>query len=121
MRANLASEQQKIISELRFKSESEQRLNKVVYDKLLGTKVKYGQTIQLCHIKSKKFITVSSAAVLDMNLGQVHVVLAAGSAQSHLTVLPRFKLRNKGDMVQLSDKVSNATWIRFIEIVDLFE
>ncbi|OQR81274.1 ryanodine-inositol 1,4,5-triphosphate receptor Ca2 channel (RIR-CaC) family protein [Achlya hypogyna] len=52
-------------SDLKFKSDSEQRLNTNVYQKLHGTRVKYGQTIQLRHIKSGKYVSFCDANERD--------------------------------------------------------
>ncbi|KDO32192.1 hypothetical protein SPRG_03409 [Saprolegnia parasitica CBS 223.65] len=88
-------------SDLKFKSESELRLNANVYDKLHGTRVKYGQTVQLRHIKTGKYIAMQPTRDKET----LEVVLSDGAAACHLTLLPRFKLRKTGEPVQLMDQI----------------
>ncbi|ETV92580.1 hypothetical protein H310_13238 [Aphanomyces invadans] len=90
-------------SDLKFKSESELRLNINIYQKLHGTKVKYGQVIQLRHIKSGLFVSTSLASRTSADSVEVHV--APGSSLSHFTLMPRFKLRKTGEPVQMIDQV----------------
>ena len=105
-----------VMAELRLKCDAENRLNQVMRDKLWGTRVKYGEVVQLRHIKSKKYITVDTTAVVSSNSFKIfntstssgHVVqvqLTRGCARAHFHVLPRFKLRQTGDDICLSDKL----------------
>ncbi|OQR94800.1 ryanodine-inositol 1,4,5-triphosphate receptor Ca2 channel (RIR-CaC) family protein [Thraustotheca clavata] len=89
------------MSDLKFKSESEQRLNMNIYQKLHGTRVKYGQTIQLRHIKSGKYISAMPTRDKD----NMDIVSSEGNASCHFVLLPRFKLRKAGEPVQLMDQV----------------
>ncbi|GMF10639.1 unnamed protein product [Phytophthora lilii] len=54
---------QHTLENLRFKSEAETRLNAMMYKKLRGTQVIYGQTIQLRHIKSGKYVTLDPSPI----------------------------------------------------------
>ncbi|KAG7400695.1 hypothetical protein PHYBOEH_004742 [Phytophthora boehmeriae] len=55
------SKKQHTIDNLRFKSEAEGRLNAMMYKKLKGRQVIYGQTIQLRHKKSGKYLSLDSS------------------------------------------------------------
>ncbi|RHZ20178.1 hypothetical protein DYB37_005507 [Aphanomyces astaci] len=68
------------LSEMRFKSESEKRLNATAYSHSHGKHVNYGQ-----------------------------ICLTSGSSASHFVLLPRFKLRRKGEPVQIQDQIMLAT------------
>ncbi|KAF0720285.1 Aste57867_429 [Aphanomyces stellatus] len=95
------------LAEMRFKSESEKRLNYTAYTKSHGKHVNYGQVIQLRHIKSGKFLSAKSSS--SDAADSVDVCLAAGSIASHFVLLPRFKLRRKGEPVQMQDQIVIAT------------
>ncbi|RHY21626.1 hypothetical protein DYB32_009759, partial [Aphanomyces invadans] len=71
------------LSEMRFKSESEKRLNAAAYTKSHGKHVDYGQVLA--------------------------IGLAPGLPAAHFVLLPRFKLRRKGEPVQIQDQIVLAT------------
>ncbi|KAL3669647.1 hypothetical protein V7S43_005031 [Phytophthora oleae] len=54
---------QHTVDNLRFKSEAETRLNAMMYKKLKGTQVIYGQTIQLRHMKSGKYVSLDPSPI----------------------------------------------------------
>ncbi|KAH9104987.1 hypothetical protein AeMF1_019067 [Aphanomyces euteiches] len=95
------------LSEMRFKSESEKRVNATAYSKSHGKHVNYGQVIQLRHIKSGKFLSTKPAS--NETTDSFDICLSEGSSASHFVLLPRFKLRRKGEPVQLQDQIVIAT------------
>ncbi|ETM50437.1 hypothetical protein L914_05509 [Phytophthora nicotianae] len=96
---------QHTVDNLRFKSEAETRLNAMMYKKLKGTQVIYGQTIQLRHTKSGKYVSLDPSPIPFRGSEYAPVFLDAGGPSSHFNVLPRFKLRSKGAPVQLTDQM----------------
>ncbi|KAG7386160.1 hypothetical protein PHYPSEUDO_000592 [Phytophthora pseudosyringae] len=96
---------QHTLDNLRFKSEAETRLNAMMYKKLKGTQVIYGQTIQLRHMKSGKYVSLDHSPIPFRGSEYSPVFLDAGGPSSHFNVLPRFKLRSKGAPVQLTDQM----------------
>ncbi|OQS01713.1 ryanodine-inositol 1,4,5-triphosphate receptor Ca2 channel (RIR-CaC) family protein [Achlya hypogyna] len=89
-------------SELKFKSESEQRLNANSYTKLLGKRVTYGQTIQLRHVKSAKFMCGREGVTPSIDAAEIH--LGHGSSDAHFALFPRYKLRKFGEPVHRLDQ-----------------
>ncbi|KAE9338584.1 hypothetical protein PF008_g11993 [Phytophthora fragariae] len=96
---------QHTLDNLRFKSEAETRLNAMMYKKLKGTQVIYGQTIQLRHTKSGKYVSLDPSPISFRGSEYAPVFLDSGGPSSHFSVLPRFKLRSKGAPVQLTDQM----------------
>ncbi|KAG3090198.1 hypothetical protein PC121_g4152 [Phytophthora cactorum] len=96
---------QHTLDNLRFKSEAETRLNAMMYKKLKGTQVIYGQTIQLRHMKTGKYVSLDPSPIPFRGSEYAPVFLDAGGPSSHFNVLPRFKLRSKGAPVQLTDQM----------------
>ncbi|KAK1936699.1 Inositol 1 [Phytophthora citrophthora] len=93
------------VDNLRFKSEAETRLNAMMYKKLKGTQVIYGQAIQLRHMKSGKYVSLDPSPISFRGSEYAPVFLDVGGPSSHFNVLPRFKLRSKGAPVQLTDQM----------------
>ncbi|KAG3254585.1 hypothetical protein PI124_g849 [Phytophthora idaei] len=96
---------QHTLDNLRFKSEAETRLNAMMYKKLKGTQVIYGQTIQLRHMKTGNYVSLDPSPIPFRGSEYAPVFLDAGGPSSHFNVLPRFKLRSKGAPVQLTDQM----------------
>ncbi|KAG1695628.1 hypothetical protein DVH05_019367 [Phytophthora capsici] len=99
------SSKEHTVDNLRFKSEAETRLNAMMYKKLKGTQVIYGQAIQLRHMKSGKYVSLDPSPIPFRGSEYAPVFLDAGGPSSHFSVLPRFKLRSKGAPVQLTDQM----------------
>ncbi|KAL4140521.1 hypothetical protein PRNP1_014803 [Phytophthora ramorum] len=93
------------LDNLQFKSEAETRLNAMMYKKLKGTQVIYGQTIQLRHMKSGKYVSLDPSPIPFRGSEYAPVFLDNGGPSCHFNILPRFKLRSKGAPVQLTDQM----------------
>ncbi|OQS07403.1 ryanodine-inositol 1,4,5-triphosphate receptor Ca2 channel (RIR-CaC) family protein [Thraustotheca clavata] len=91
-----------VFNEMKFKSESEQRLNATTYEKLLGKRITYGQTIQLRHIKSGKFLCIHERS--SSTPDSADILLDKASPDAYFVILPRFKLRKSGQPILLTDQ-----------------
>lgn len=74
--------------------------------KAIGNEVKYGEQIQLRHQKSGKYVCVNTTQTATTERENLVVVLdSAGSALSWLTVMPRLKIDQEGDVVRNASDV----------------
>ena len=74
--------------------------------KNIGESVRYGDQIQLKHVKSNKYISVTTTQTAETERENLVVVLnTAGSALSWLTVMPRLKIDQEGDVVRNASDV----------------
>lgn len=72
----------------------------------LGDAVIYGQTIQLMHNHSRKFVRVSSTSTSKIEPSNMKVDLHEHSVRnSWFRIMPRYKVRAEGDNVRLGDQV----------------
>ena len=73
--------------------------------------MRYGQVLQLRHKKSGKFLTVAPRAVAQIEKDTLRCFLPTGagakpgSSYSWFTVLPRYRMRQRGDLVECNDQV----------------
>ena len=80
--------------------ENEGILNKSVMKSKTGNIVCFGDTIQLLHVKSNKFVTVKPADLARDERENMKVTLSYdGSIMSWLKVMPRFKINREGEPV----------------------
>jgi hypothetical protein len=80
--------------------ENESILNRSVMKSKTGNLVCFGDTIQLLHVKSNKFVTVKGADLARDERENMRVALNPdGSVNSWLKVLPRFKINREGEPV----------------------
>ena len=85
---------------------NEQKLNEQYMKTKFGTPVRYGDTIQLLHVKSKKYLTIIPTEVAAVEKENIKISLdVAGSTESWLIVQPRFKINQTGDMVMSNAEV----------------
>jgi len=94
-----------------LQGESEEAVRKYEFDKMKGSVVSYGQTIQLLHERSNKFVTVNteepSNIVLDYSDTALPVTLdSEGNAGSWFSINPRFKYKSNGQRIQIGEAVS---------------
>lgn len=75
-------------------------LNKSVMKSKTGNVVCFGDTIQLLHVKSNKYITVKPADLARDERENMKVALSHdGSVMSWLKVMPRFKIDREGEPI----------------------
>lgn len=80
--------------------ENESTLNRTVMKNKTGNIISFGDTIQLLHVKSGKFITVRPNDLARDERENMKVTLSSdGSVMSWLKVLPRFKINREGEQI----------------------
>ncbi|GMH52463.1 hypothetical protein TrRE_jg12234, partial [Triparma retinervis] len=85
---------------------NEEELNQAYMEKSIGKEVRYGDQIQLRHVKSTKYITVTTTQTAETERENLVVMLnEAGSNLSWLTVMPRLKIDQEGDIVRNASDV----------------
>lgn len=92
---------------------NEQKLNEQYMANKFGTPVRYGDTIQLLHVKSKKYVTVVSREVAYVEKENIRVKLDThGTTESWLTVQPRFKINQTGDVLMSNAEIKLNVAVR---------
>lgn len=80
--------------------DNESVLNKSVMKSKTGNVVCFGDTIQLLHVKSNKFITVRPADLARDERENMKVTLSYdGNVMSWIKIMPRFKINREGEPV----------------------
>eukprot|EP00899_Mesostigma_viride_P011713 jgi/Mesvir1/20542/Mv07757-RA.1 len=94
------------ILELEKKLEEEKIFNEEEYKRMVGMSIVYGQTVQLRHWLSGRFVTVKkSRAELERSCMKV-VLVAGGEEGSWFRVDPGYKTKVAGEKVEFSDVVA---------------
>lgn len=71
-----------------------------------GKKVLYGQIIQLRHLFTNKYIHVSTTKTSNTETNNMAVELLAENAKhAQFRIMPRYKVKAEGDVVQVDDQV----------------
>jgi hypothetical protein len=79
----------------------EESENHAEFGRLAGNTLSYGQTVQLLHVKSNKFVTVTSKEIAEIETHCLRVYLdPMGNEGSWFTLLPRFKTMAEGENVR---------------------
>lgn len=79
---------------------NEQRLNEKLMALKIGKPVAFGDLIQLRHIKSKKFMTVSTSTLAKHERENMRVSLQArGDSSSSMMFMPRYKYDREGQFI----------------------
>lgn len=86
---------------------AEKALNQLEGERLSGNPVRYGDIIQILHVKSKKFVSVKKNGVGELENNTLRVVLdEVGSAASWFQVTPRYRAQEEGDIVRITSAVT---------------
>ena len=104
MKAQHEKEQrQALIRNLERSVENEIRMNDKLMAMKSGKPVSYGDIIQLRHVKSRKFVTVSMMQLARQERENMRVnVEKNGSVMSYLAFAPRFRSEREGELVRES-------------------
>ena len=79
---------------------NEHKSNELEVKLKMGSPIHYGESIQLRHVKSKKYITVIGTEVAKQEKENIRVLLNPfGMNESHLVIEPRFKVNQAGDPI----------------------
>jgi len=80
--------------------QSERALNASQFSRMTGTVIKFGETVQLRHVKSGRYLTVSQTEVATVEKENLKISLdQEGSSSSLLTLGTRFRIDRDGDPV----------------------
>eukprot|EP01080_Neovahlkampfia_damariscottae_P000959 gene959-9866_t len=94
-----------VLTELREKMLTEERNNQKEFQRTNGTPVKYGDSIQLYHLVSKKFLQVSKESG-EVQKDSFKLFLDPnGSTSSYFSITPVVKFRIDGEEINLDDSV----------------
>ncbi|KAG9509653.1 Inositol 1,4,5-trisphosphate receptor, partial [Fragariocoptes setiger] len=92
---------------LKRAAELERQQNENESKKCEGDVLKYGQLIQLLHVKSNKYLTVNKEATAIVEKRAMRVYLdSKGNEGSWFAVKPNYKVRTNGDEVVVGDCVN---------------
>ncbi|CAH1800283.1 unnamed protein product [Owenia fusiformis] len=93
-------------SQAKLAADAENEDNKSEQGRQLGKKLLYGQVIQLRHVFSGKFIHVSTTQTSKTESSNMQVELNPHNLkQAQFRVMPRYKVKAEGDIVQVADQV----------------
>lgn len=88
------------IKALRRGEMNERKINDSYMTSKYGSELRYGDVIQLLHVKSKKFINVVGKSVARAEKENIRVSLhETGTPNSWFIIQPRFKINRNGDFV----------------------
>lgn len=75
-------------------------MNESFMKQKVGSVVKFGETVQLKHVKSGKYLTVKKNELARDERENIGVSLVLdGSVDSWIQILPRFKINKEGDLI----------------------
>lgn len=87
--------------------ESETKENTAEYRRTVGKDVVYGHIVQLRHIKSKSYLSLTVKEAAEIEKDAMRIVLEKeGSEGSWFIIAPRLKMRSEGEAVNLGDQVA---------------
>ena len=87
--------------------ESERKENSAEYRRTAGKDVVYGQIVQLRHIKSRSYLSLTVKEAAELEKDSMRVILEKdGSEGSWFIIAPRLKMRSEGEPVNLGDQVA---------------
>jgi hypothetical protein len=105
---HLGGDSHEVDAELRtleIKYDREREQNRIEFERSIGKEVMYGQAIQLMHLKSKKFLTITRESA-ELQKDCVRLTLdEQGNANSVFFVMPYYKFRTEGQKVIVNDQI----------------
>ncbi|XP_062567417.1 inositol 1,4,5-trisphosphate receptor type 3-like isoform X1 [Saccostrea cucullata] len=94
------------VSKAKLAAEAENEDNVLEQKRQQGKKVLYGQIIQLRHLFTNKYIHVSTTKTSNTETNNMAVELLADNAKhAQFRIMPRYKVKAEGDVVQVDDQV----------------
>ena len=89
----------------------EREQNQIEEKMSFGKKLIYGEPIQLKHIKSGRFLSLTKDTARQPGTWKAEV-LDDGDEGSAFNIMPGFKVRTQGDEVRITDQVTLQNWKR---------
>uniref|UniRef100_A0A1I8JCD5 Inositol 1,4,5-trisphosphate receptor n=1 Tax=Macrostomum lignano TaxID=282301 RepID=A0A1I8JCD5_9PLAT len=94
------------LTQARIAAAAEEEDNALEQRRQKGKKVLYGQMVQLQHVFTGKFVHISTQNTSPTESSNMQVTLSSENAAFALfRVMPRFKVKGEGDLVQIEDQV----------------
>uniref|UniRef100_A0A1I8GHA8 Inositol 1,4,5-trisphosphate receptor n=1 Tax=Macrostomum lignano TaxID=282301 RepID=A0A1I8GHA8_9PLAT len=94
------------LTQAKIAAAAEEEDNAVEQRRQKGKKVLYGQMVQLQHVFTGKFVHISTQNTSPTESSNMQVTLSSENAAFALfRVMPRFKVKGEGDLVQIEDQV----------------
>ncbi|KAK3275581.1 hypothetical protein CYMTET_16298 [Cymbomonas tetramitiformis] len=110
----------KIRAALQSSKNNEFAMNELLEAKQFGTPVCFGDQIQLRHINSSKYVSISMKQLAPLEGDNLKVKLdEEGSSASWLTIVPRDKVESEGDAVLHGARLSLQHGVAFLHVSTL--
>jgi hypothetical protein len=107
-----------VLSQLFKAAANENRLNEKLMEMKLGKAINYGDIIQLKHVQSGKFLSVSDHILAKQERENLRVSLQEkGSANCYLVFVPKFKYDREGQTISDTTEVLIRVHDRFGEYI----
>jgi hypothetical protein len=104
----IPADARKSLQHLAAQAAEEERINKYEDKRSLGTTLIYGQTVQLRHVKSGRYLSLAPPADCEIDESSCTrelVLTASDSEESWWRVCPAYKLQGEGDAVRYDDAI----------------
>ena len=96
----------KDLAKLQELADAEEEDNKLEFKRRKGDPVPYGQTIQLYHVASRRYVRISTTTTSRREPSHLKVDLSEEITRgSWFRIMPRFKVRAEGDPIRGNDQV----------------
>lgn len=106
MKATKKLKSKEVLAQLKKAAINERRLNEKLMQMKIGKAICFGDVIQLRHVKSGKFLTVSDHILAKQERENLRVCLnSKGNTLSYLVFSPRFKYDRDGSTIMESTEV----------------
>ncbi|OAF66980.1 hypothetical protein A3Q56_05306, partial [Intoshia linei] len=94
------------LMDLKVSSEAENKDNANEQKRQFNRSLLYGQSIQLLHVFSSKYLASNTTKTSNTELSNINVYLTEHSSkQSIFKIMPRFKVKSEGDLIQVEDQI----------------